>query len=421
MSVDGILERLLALHPKKIDLILDRMHRLLAAVGHPERQLPPVIHVAGTNGKGSVTAFLRAMAEAAGLRVHVYTSPHLVRFNERIRLSGKLISDDALQALLNECEAANEGAPITFFEITTVAALLAFARQPADLLLLEVGLGGRLDATNVIDTPLASVITPVSLDHLEFLGSELTGIAAEKAGIIKPSAAAIIGKQEPEALAVMVEKAIEVGAPIVTTARDWQTQLEGDGWVYSDSAGPLRLPMPGLAGAHQIDNAALAITAMRQSGLPVSDDHIATGIAATRWPARMQKVDAPELGDELYIDGGHNPAAAKALAVTLADMPVKPTRVIMGLLANRDITTFLEPLLDQITELWAVPMAGHDCHTPADMVAAAQAAGIDAQAFTDINAALDALRQAPYDGRVLIGGSLYLAGEALCALDQFPD
>jgi len=421
MTVDLILERLLALHPKKIDLVLDRVHRLLAILGHPELQLPPVIHVAGTNGKGSTLAFMRAMAEAAGLSCHVYTSPHLVRFNERIRLNGRLISDDALQALLTECETANGGAPITFFEITTVAAMLAFARRPADLLLLEVGLGGRLDATNVIPAPLASVITPVSMDHQEFLGSNIAQIAFEKAGIIKAGVPAVIGHQEPDALAVMEARARELGAPLSVVDRDWRAEGRPGGWTFVQGAERLDLPMPALQGPHQIDNAALAIAAIRAAGLDVDAAAMARGLTLATWPARLQRLQATGLADDLLIDGGHNPAAARALAAAIGVMPKAPTRMIMGLLANRSPDDFLAPLKGRIDEIVAVAMGGHEVHPPAVIAEAARRLGIPARAATNVNAALDELRHAPFQGRVLIGGSLYLAGEALAALGQYPD
>ena len=421
MSSDVILERLLALHPKKIDLVLDRVWRLLERVGHPERKLPPVIHVAGTNGKGSALAFMRAMAEAAGLSVHVYTSPHLVRFHERIRLGGTLISEDSLQALLSECEDANGGAPITFFEITTVAALLAFARQPADLLLLEVGLGGRLDATNVIDKPLASVITPVSMDHLEFLGDSLAKIAAEKAGIIKPGVPAVVGLQEPEAMAVIEAKAHELGAPLSVAGRDWWVIRSDGQWNLAFGENALTLPMPGLEGPHQQENAALAIMTLKGAGLAISNAAIAQGVSAATWPARLQHVEGTGLADAVIIDGGHNPAAAEAIARAIDAMPEMPTRMLMGLLANRNPNDFLRPLAGRVTEVWSVPMPGHECHAPEVIAEAARNLGMAARPFESLEVALEALRAKPHAGRLLIGGSLYLAGAALEALGQFPD
>jgi dihydrofolate synthase/folylpolyglutamate synthase len=292
--VDSIVERLTALHPKLIDLSLDRMQRLLARLGHPERRLPPVIHVAGTNGKGSTIAFMRAILEAAGLQVHVYTSPHLVRFNERFRLGrkgeGRLVCDGELIDALAECERENENAPITVFEITTAAGLLLFARHPADVLLLEVGLGGRLDATNVVDRPLATVITPVSLDHADHLGSTITAIAAEKAGILKPKVPAIVAAQPREALAVIERSAARVQAPIRIAGESWTATEERGRLVYQDEAGLLDLPAPRLYGKHQYENAGVAIAALRVAGFDLPAGAFETGIARAEWPARMQRL-----------------------------------------------------------------------------------------------------------------------------------
>ena len=268
-SIESIVARLTALHPKRIDLSLERIWRILAALGHPERRLPPTIHVAGTNGKGSTIAFMRAILEAAGLRVHVYTSPHLVRFNERFRLGakgeGRLVSDQALGDALSECERVNAGAPITVFEITTAAALLLFARNPADVLLLEVGMGGRLDATNVVERPLVTVITPVSFDHAEHLGETLGKIATEKAGIFKPRVPAIVAAQPREALAAIEREAARVKAPIRVAGEDWTATEERGRLVYQDDADLLDLPAPKLFGRHQFENAGVAIAALRAS------------------------------------------------------------------------------------------------------------------------------------------------------------
>jgi len=421
MTADVILERLLSLHPKKIDLSLDRMHAILKALGHPELSLPPVIHVAGTNGKGSTVAFLRAMAEAAGLSVHVYTSPHLVRFHERIRLNGQLIEDRALEALLAECEAANGGKPITFFEITTAAAFLAFSRHKADLLLLEVGLGGRLDATNVIAQPLASVIAPVSLDHQEFLGPDLASIAGEKAGIIKPKVPAFIGAQSPEAEAVIEATARRLKAPLFRAGQEWRADRLGEGWFYRDEEVSFHLPLPGLAGSHQIDNAALAVAVLRHLPLGISRTAMAEGLRATRWPARLQSVARPDLAAEFLIDGGHNPAAAEVIARALDSMPKRPTRLVMGMLSNRDPKAFLTPLRDCIDEVWTVAFPDHECHSPESIAETAQSLGLAAKAFPDVDAVLAALEAAPYPDRLLCGGSLYLAGTVLSKLGLYPE
>src|SRR6516162_3651910 len=314
-EIDSTLARLLALHPKRIDLTLERMWRILAALGHPQRQLPPVVHVAGTNGKGSTIAFLRAILEAAGRRVHVYTSPHLVRFNERFRLgqaeSGRLVCDAGLYAALSECEAANAGAPITVFEIETAAGFVLFSRHPADVLLLEVGLGGRLDAANVIERPLATVITPVSLDHAEYLGGTIAEIAAEKAGILKRGVPAVVAPQPREALAVIERQAARVGAPTRIAGEDWTITEERGRLVYQDNAGLLDLPPPKLWGRHQFDNAGAAIAALRATALALPSVTFEKGIAKADWPARMQRLSQGRLvallpsGSELWLDGAH--------------------------------------------------------------------------------------------------------------------
>src|SRR5687767_12016075 len=355
-SIDPIVARLQTLHPKMIDLSLDRMWRILNALQHPERHLPPVIHVAGTNGKGSTIAFMRAILEAAGLRVHVYTSPHLVRFNERFRLGapgeGALVSDEVLAGALAECERANAGEPITMFEITTAAGLLLFARNPADALLLEVGLGGRLDATNVIDTPLATVITPVSLDHAEHLGDSIAKIATEKAGIIKRGAPAIVAAQPREALAVIERAAARAGAPIRIAGENWTATEERGRLVYQDDDGLLDLPAPRLPGRHQFENAGVAIAALRAAGsLKISPDAYEAGIVKADWPARMQRLSHGRLigllpaGSELWLDGGHNADGSRAIANVLADLEErvsKPLVLIVGMLASKDCAAFLK-------------------------------------------------------------------------------
>ncbi|NEX92984.1 folylpolyglutamate synthase/dihydrofolate synthase family protein, partial [Caulobacter sp. 17J65-9] len=323
---DAALERLKALHPKKIDLSLGRMQRLCSALGDPERKLPPVVHVAGTNGKGSTVAFIRAIAEAAGLKVHVYTSPHLVRFAERIRVAGRLIGDDELAGVLDRVEQANAGEPITFFEVTTAAAFVAFADTPADLCILEVGLGGKLDATNVIGAPAVSVIAPVDLDHREFLGGTIEEVAAEKAGILKRGGAAVIGRQSEAAFAVIEAQAERIGAPLTVLGRDFDAYPERGGLVFQGADRLLDLPTPSLPGAHQIDNAGAAVAAAVLLNHPRIDEAaIARGLTAAVWPARFQKLTAGPLaeraqaaGAELYLDGGHNPHAARAVADALA-------------------------------------------------------------------------------------------------------
>lgn len=429
-QVDSILTRLLALHPKRIDLSLDRVQRLLAALDHPERKLPPVIHIAGTNGKGSTTAFLRAILEAAGLRVHTYTSPHLVNFNERFRLGqvgeGRLVTDDELSAALEECERANGGEPITVFEMTTAAGFLLFARHPADVLLLEVGLGGRLDATNVIDTPLASIITPVSIDHTDFLGDTIEKIAAEKAGIIKPASPVIVAAQNRDALAVIERQAARLKAPIRIAGENWTATEERGRLVYQDDNGLLDLPAPKLYGRHQFENAGLAIAALRSiPQFMIPPAAFEAGITKADWPARLQRLAAGRLvdltppGSELWLDGGHNPDGGRAIAAALADLEERVSRplvLIVGMLATKDFAGFLNNFAGLARRMIAVPVPGAEKGLPADTVAdAARTFGIPAASRATLDEALDAVRKLDLDPppRILITGSLYLAGDVL--------
>jgi dihydrofolate synthase/folylpolyglutamate synthase len=414
---DRVLDRLTGLHPKVIDLSLDRIERLLAALGHPERRLPPVIHVAGTNGKGSVTAMLRAGLEAAGRRVHVYTSPHLARFHERIRLAGTLIAEDRLTAELERCEAANGGAPITFFEITTAAAFLAMAETPADWTLLEVGLGGRLDATNVV-APRLTAITPVSLDHQAYLGETLPEIAAEKAGILKRGVPCIVGAQAPEALTVIEAAAARLAAPLSVAGQDWQVWEEHGRMAYLDAAGLLDLPLPNLIGAHQVANAGIALAALRALGF----DEAACTAAVTRaeWPARLQRLRHGPLvaaagPAELWLDGGHNPAAGAALAEALTRLPPRPLHLVTGMLRTKDAEGYLRHLAPQARSLYGVSIPGEAATlTAAETVAAARAAGIATAAPAEtVAAAVAAITAAAPAARILICGSLYLAGRVL--------
>ena len=433
--IDSILARLLALHPKRIDLSLDRIERLLTTLGNPERHLPPVIHVAGTNGKGSTIAFARAMLEAAGKRVHVYTSPHLVRFNERFRLGaaggGKLVSDDALAAALAECERANGGAPITVFEMETAAAFLLFSRQPAEVLLLEVGLGGRLDATNVIERPLVSVITPVSLDHADFLGDRLEGIASEKAGIIKRNVPVVVAPQSQISLEVIERRAAALRAPLHVAGEHWNVHEEHGRLVYQDDDGLLDLPAPKLQGRHQFDNAGVAIAALRVAGQALALPAFESGLMRADWPARLQLLSqgsfaalAPS-GSELWLDGGHNPDGARAIAVALGDFEERvprPLVLIVGMLLTKNCEGFLRNFSGLARRLIAVPIPRQDNTLPPETIAdAARAAGIPAESRSDIAAALAAIARldlAP-PPRILITGSLYLAGEVL-ALNETP-
>lgn len=407
----------MTLHPKVIDLTLDRMHRLLDALGHPERALPPVIHIAGTNGKGSTQAMIRAGLEASGARVHAYTSPHLARFHERIRLAGALISEPALTDLLDECVQANGPEAITFFEITTAAALLAFARTPAEFTLLEVGLGGRLDATNVIERPALTIITPVSLDHQQYLGETLPEIAGEKAGIIKRGVPVIIGPQTPEGLAVIEARAERLGAPILAFGQHWHVAEDRGRLIFQDETGLLDLPLPNLPGPHQIQNAGAAIAALRALG----HGEAACEAAVTRadWPARMQRLRhgplvemAPQV--ELWLDGGHNPAGGEAIAATLARLPPRPTHLICGMLNTKDVTGYMRPLAGHAAHLHAVSIPGEKNTLAAETTRdAARAVGLPATAAGSVGEALAAITAAEPAARVLICGSLYLAGAIL--------
>ena len=417
-SSDAVLERLTRLHPKVIDLSLGRIERLLARLGHPELRLPPVVHVAGTNGKGSVIALLRAMLEADGRRTHVYTSPHLVRFHERIRLAGAPIPEADLLALLQACEAANGEAPITFFEITTAAAFLAFAETLADVLLLEVGLGGRLDATNVIAEPALTAITPVSMDHMQYLGPTLAEIAFEKAGILKPGVTAVIGRQARAAAEVIDKRAAEVAAPLLRQGRQWEVITQGEGFHLRDGDETLELPRPALVGAHQFDNAGQAAVLARRLGLPQAA--IAEGLRRVYWPARLQHLTHGPLvsslpdGWQLWLDGGHNAQAGEILAAEAAGWD-QPLDLIYGMLNTKAAADFLKPLAGCVRRLRAVAIPGEPNSLSAVEAAAhAEACGISAQSAGDTATALRQLvAAAEGPGRVLICGSLYLAGKVL--------
>lgn len=417
--MDPISERLRARHPQRIDLSLDRMRVLCAALGDPQHRLPPVIHLAGTNGKGSTVALLRAIAEAAGLKVHVYTSPHLVRFNERIRLAGELITDEALNAILDRIEAVASEA--TVFESTTAAAFVAMSETPADLAVIEVGLGGVLDATNVIERPLLSLITPVDLDHAEFLGTSLRGVAVEKAGILKPGARGLIARQAPEAMEAIEAAALAVGAPLTVMGVDFDAWAERGGLAFQDQERFLDLPAPALAGPHQIDNAGLAVAAALELDLP--EAAIAEGLRTVRWPARMQRLtegpyaEAARAADaELWLDGGHNPHAARALALTLARRQAsapRPTALIVGMLGNKDAGGFFEALKESGATVFTVGFEGVAAE-PEALAAVARGHGLGATAAGTVEQALaHALRLGA--GRVVICGSLYLAGDVLGA------
>lgn len=426
----AVLERLLALHPKRIDLVLTRIERLLAALGHPEKKLPPIVHVAGTNGKGSTCAYLRAMLEGTGHSVHVYTSPHLVEFRERVRLAGNLIGEDALSDVLEECETANKGAPITFFEITTAAAFLAFSRVTADALVLEVGLGGRLDATNVIEKPAAVCITPIALDHQEFLGPTIVDIASEKAGIIKPGVACIVGPQTDAAREVIAARADSISAPLFMYGEDYSAYEEHGRMVYQDGDGLLDLPLPKLPGRHQIANAALAIAGLRRiGGRWAKETGIEWGLKNVEWPARMQRllkgplIDAAPKGTEVWLDGGHNPHGGAAIAQAMADLEErasKPLYLIAGMLRTKDAAGYFAPFRGIARHVTTIAIAGEDASLGAGaLYDAAREAGLSASPADDLMDAMmqvSAWSRAREDDpppRILICGSLYLAGQVL--------
>ncbi len=416
-SSDLILDRMMALHPKIIDLTLDRVWRLLDAVGNPQDNLPPVIHLAGTNGKGSTQAMIRAGLEGAGKRVHAYTSPHLARFHERIMLAGNLISEDALSEVLDRCYAQNNGENITYFEITTVAGLMAFAETPADYTLLETGLGGRLDATNVVEKPALTVLTPISIDHTQFLGDTLTAIAGEKAGILKRGVPCVVGPQPDEALEVIEAKAARLGCPLFVHGQHWHMWEERGRLIFQDENGLLDLPLPALIGPHQIENAGAAIAALRVLGF----DEAAHEAAMTNvtWAARMQRLKHGPLIDaagdaDLWLDGGHNPAAGETLAKVLGDLPKRPTHLICGMLNTKDIAGYLRPLATVADSLTAVSIPGEANTLPADVTAqAAQTVGMTAQTADSVQHAIEQLVATDPACRILICGSLYLAGDVL--------
>jgi dihydrofolate synthase/folylpolyglutamate synthase len=428
---DDLLTELRRLHPRLMDLSLGRIEGLLARLGNPETRLPPVVHVAGTNGKGSTVAFLKAMLQAAGRRVHVYTSPHLVRFHERIELAGaggkaRPIGEAELVALLERVQRVNAGDAITFFEITTAAAFLAFAEHPADALILEVGLGGRLDATNVVARPALSIITPVSLDHMDKLGSTLAEIAGEKAGILKPGVTAVVSRQPPEAAATIEAAAARTRAPLLVWGRDFEAFEQRGRLIYQSAERLLDLPLPALMGQHQIVNAGVAVAAALQlKPLGLTDTAIERGLTEVRWPARMQALNNGPLsrllmpGSELWLDGGHNPDGAEAIAQTLAELEErapKPVGLIVGMMGPKDAARFFEHFRGIVRRVVTVPVPGsHDRpRDPGDLAAIAAAAGFNAEAAGGVEAAIRRLQQAEEEPlRILICGSLYLAGQVL--------
>jgi dihydrofolate synthase/folylpolyglutamate synthase len=422
-QVDAALARLTLLFPKLIDLSLDRMHRLLGDLGHPEQRLPPVIHVAGTNGKGSTVATMRAVLEASGYKVHVYTSPHLVRFAERIRLVGDLIDETLLLSLLEHVEEANAGKPITFFEVTTAVAFLAFARIPADITLLEVGLGGRFDATNVVAHPKVTVLTSISMDHMQYLGDTLAAIAGEKAAIMKPGVPCVSVAQKPEALAVIEQYARAVGSRLVLQDRDWRVSTPREGSLsFEGETARWSTPAPSLPGRHQFDNAGLAFAALEQTGLPIPAFGLRSGMRNIDWPARAQRLSEGPLvgllpvGWELWLDGGHNEGAGGVIAALAAEQwSDAPLHIVCGMLSTKAAVDFLRHLVPHAASFTAVPIANDMAYTPDNLAAAARAAGFEAPDISETpDHALHAIiATGKRRSRVLICGSLYLAGEIL--------
>ncbi|MEM8811836.1 MAG: folylpolyglutamate synthase/dihydrofolate synthase family protein [Pseudomonadota bacterium] len=429
----AILERLLSLHPRRMDLSLGRMQRLLERLGNPENRLPPIVHVAGTNGKGSTIATMRGILDACGQRVHVYTSPHLVAFRERIRLGGTLVSDEDLSRALVHCETVNDGDPITFFEITTAAAFLLFSEKPADILLLEVGLGGRLDATNVVPDPAVSVITAISMDHEQWLGDTLEAIAGEKAGIIRKNVPVVTAPQPDPVRDVIAAHADRVGAPARFGGQDWIAREESGRLVVEDGSGLVDLPLPRLRGQHQIDNAGVAVTALKTAGLLPVPDRVEAGILATEWPARLQRLQSQALSDlapadsELWLDGGHNPDAGQAAANFMADLEERAPRplfLIAGMLNTKDPIPYFKAFNGLVRHVYTVPISGAEASYGAESLSdSAFAAGLASEPFADVRSALAFLKKTWDYGppRILICGSLYLAGEVLGEFGPLPD
>jgi len=426
---DAILKRLSKLHPKLIDLSLERMLPLLAQLGDPQDHLPPTIHVAGTNAKGSTIAYLRAFLEAAGKRVHVYNSPHLVRFNERIRLAGKLVETRKLNATLERVETVNAGRPITFFEITTVTAFVLYAETPADYLLLETGMGGTYDTTNVVKQPLGTIITPIDLDHQAFLGNTVAEIAVSKAGIFKRGSKAVIGRQREEARPVLERAARRLSITPIWQGEDFHGSAQDGRLVFQDEDGLLDLPPPALLGAHQFDNAALAIAACRHFGLPVDDAAFERGLRNVTWPARLTPLhgklrDLLPAGAELWLDGGHNAHGAAALARAMAEMNTRrkaPLVLIMGMMNTRSPAEFLAPFAGRQPHIFTLTIPGEvNAHKAAYIAEEARRAGFDAQPMRSVVTALKVAAEIP-DARILICGSLYLAGDVLARNGTVPE
>lgn len=438
-QADAEIEKLMGLHPKGYDLSLDRIRRLLEVLGNPHLKLPPVIHVAGTNGKGSATAFCRALLEAQGLSVHVHTSPHLVRWHERYRIGVKggrgQIVDDALFAdALRRVADANGGQPITVFEILTAVTFILFSEQPADVVVLEVGLGGRFDATNVIENPAVCIVQPISLDHQAYLGDRVELIAAEKAGIMKRGIPVVIGHQEFDgAKDVLISTAERLGCPLAVFAQDFLAYEEFGRLVYQDEFGLMDLPLPRLPGRHQIGNAATAIRAVKAAGYPVTEEIAEKAMLSVEWPGRLQRLTegrlvehAPE-GSEIWLDGGHNPGAGEVIAEAMAAMEerqARPLHLVIGMINTKDPIGFFRAFVDIAHNVYTVPIHGSDVGLdPVALALSAAEAGLKAVPMGSLAQALDAIRERSEGGvppRIMIGGSLYLAGNVLAENGTIP-
>ena len=415
---DVVLDRLLSLHPKIIDLTLDRVTRLLKKLNNPEDKISQVVHIAGTNGKGSTQAFLRAAIESSGESAHVYTSPHLTRFHERIRVAGSLISENVLADILNECELANNGKPITYFEITTCAAFLIFSRIKADYTLLEVGLGGRLDATNILKKPKLTIITPISMDHVQFLGSTIEQIANEKAGIMKEGITCIVGHQSKDAIDVIKKRAIELKSKLKIYGEHWQVYAKSDKLIFKDAMGFLELPLPKLIGQHQIENAGTAIAAMRELSIP--DEACKESMKNVYWPARMQRLESGPLvkmanESEIWLDGGHNQAAGIAISNALEQLPRGRTNILIcGMLKTKDLKAFLNPLFNSAKFLYGIRIQGEENSNSAEtIVNQAREIGFSAFKTQKVSDAILQIIKAHPNSRIIICGSLFLAGKIL--------
>ncbi|PRA57824.1 bifunctional folylpolyglutamate synthase/dihydrofolate synthase [Ochrobactrum sp. MYb68] len=431
-KADAVIERLMQLHPKGFDLSLDRIRGLLEKLGNPHLNLPPVIHIAGTNGKGSATAFCRALLEASGFGVHVHTSPHLVNWHERYRLAsktgGKFVSDDVLAEAIERVEAANSGQYITVFEILTAVAFVLFSEHPADVVIMEVGLGGRFDATNVIPEPAVSLIMPISIDHQAFLGDRVELIAAEKAGIIKKDCPVVIGFQLFDAAReVLISTADRLDCPLSIYGQDFLAFEEHGRMVFQNEDGLIDLPLPRLPGRHQIANAAAAIEAVQMAGFTITDKAAEKALMVVDWPARMQRlthgtlIDLAPAASEIWLDGGHNPGAGAVIAEALGDLEERSTRplfLITGMINTKDPVGYFEAFAGMARHVFTVPIPSSDAGIPNNELAiSAQKAGLSAEPVHSVANALKILRdswahdEAP--PRILIGGSLYLAGEVL--------